>query len=858
MNAFAKAIYEQKYAHDIDGRKETWEETANRVGRTVLKAVHASKDLQDDAVEIIRTKKFIPGGRYLASTGKQFHQTQNCLLLRAQDSREGWSDLYQKASMALMTGAGIGVDYSHVRGEGKPIRKTGGRATGPLALCESLNRVGCAIRQGGDRRSAIWAGLSWQHPDIHKFITFKNWSPEVRALKEKDFDFPATMDGTNISVQLDDEFFAAFGDEKHAKHSLAHSVYWATVRQMLKTGEPGFSVDLGKNSKETLRNACVPAGTEILTRKGYKAIETLLGQTVEVWNGSEWSKVKPKVTGKNERVVKVLLSSGQSLICTRNHKFIVALDYFGTTKRIDAAELQSEMKLVKANYPIIAGGEPNEDAYKQGFISAEGMDDYNFFMVYEPKYMCLKRLDVVAAKAVNGRVTVRVNFAKRPKSFVPFEWDVQSRLNWLAGLLDGDGTLLKEGGTQISSVNLSFLLNCQKLLTTLGVGSKVTAAQEAGMRSLPDGRGGIQDYYCQDLYRLLIGATEMQDLHGLGLRCERMDFSKFKPNRNAGRFAQVISVEDFGIADTVYCFNEPKKHSAIFEGILTGQCTEVTSADDSDICNLGSINLAQITSVAEFESVMNSAITFLLAGTVYSDVPYAKVDQIRTKNRRLGLGLMGIHEWLLVRGKRYGQDAELEEILKIYAQSTKAAREWADKWDLSHPVKTRAIAPTGTIGIIAETSTGIESLFCVAYKRRYAKGNLWAYQYVVDPTAKRLIDSGINPDLIEDAYTLAEDPERRVAFQAWTQQFVDHGISSTINLPAWGSEANNESKVQPFGEMLIRYLPKLRGITCYPDGGRSGQPLQPIKYATAIKHVGEVFEEAVDVCDLTKGGSCGA
>src|SRR5690606_26925539 len=175
---------------------------------------------------------------------------------RAEDSREGWADLMQKATMALMTGAGIGVVYSDVRPEGTIIKRTGGKATGPLALMQMLNEAGRGIMQGGSRRSAIWAGLHWIHPDIFKFIQIKNWSPEVRALKEKDFNFPATLDGTNISVILDDDFFVAYDDPNHKDYSLAHNVYWATVRQMLKTAEPGFSIDVGPNRGENLRNAC--------------------------------------------------------------------------------------------------------------------------------------------------------------------------------------------------------------------------------------------------------------------------------------------------------------------------------------------------------------------------------------------------------------------------------------------------------------------------------------------------------------------------------------------------------------------------------------------------------------------------
>lgn len=257
LSPFANDVFLHKYAHTKgDGTKESWDECARRVATNVMKSVNAKKSLVDDVYEIIRDRRFIPGGRYLYAAGRPFHQVQNCLLLKAYDSREGWSELMQKATMALMTGAGIGAVYSDIRAEGKIIRKTGGYATGPIALMQMLNEAGRGIRQGGSRRSAIWAGLHWNHPDVFKFIELKNWIPEVRALKLKDFNFPATMDGTNISVILDTEFFKAYNNENHKNHSLAHAVYWAVVRQMLKTAEPGFSIDTGINEGENLRNAC--------------------------------------------------------------------------------------------------------------------------------------------------------------------------------------------------------------------------------------------------------------------------------------------------------------------------------------------------------------------------------------------------------------------------------------------------------------------------------------------------------------------------------------------------------------------------------------------------------------------------
>lgn len=542
MSMFAQTILNQKYAHTKrDGSKETWDEIAKRVTKHVMRSLPDVDTDDIKAIEVaIRERKFIPGGRYLYSAGRPYHQVQNCLLLRAEDSREGWAELMQKSTQALMTGAGIGVDYSAIRSEGSIIRKTGGTATGPLALMQMLNEAGRGIMQGGSRRSAIWAGLNWKHADIHKFIRMKDWSQDIKSLKEKDFNFPATMDGTNISVLLDKSFFDAHSNDRNPNHAHAKGVYNSVLLQMLSTAEPGFSVDY-ENARESLRNAC----------------------------------------------------------------------------------------------------------------------------------------------------------------------------------------------------------------------------------------------------------------------------------------------------------------------------TEVTSEDDSDICNLGSINMARIDTIEEFARIVTLGTLFLLAGTAYSDVPYSKVDMIRTKNRRLGLGIMGIHEWLLKRGKTYGVTDELHQWLAVYATSTDTAARLAEKHGLSAPVKTRAIAPTGSIGILAETTTGIEPIFCVAYKRRYLKGNVWHYQYVIDPTAKRLIEQGISPDKIEDAYTLAEDVEKRVRFQAEVQEYVDHGISSTINLPSWGSELNNASRVQEFGQMLIKYLHRLRGVTAYPDGCRGGQPLSPVKYNTAIKHTGEIFVEAVDICDISKSGSCG-
>jgi ribonucleoside-diphosphate reductase alpha chain len=120
---------------------------------------------------------------------------------------------------------------------------------------------------------------------------------------------------------------------------------------------------------------------------------------------------------------------------------------------------------------------------------------------------------------------------------------------------------------------------------------------------------------------------------------------------------------------------------------------------------------------------------------------------------------------------------------------------------------------------------------------------------------------GADPNKIESSLDLAEDYERRMMFQADVQDYVDMSISSTINLPSWGSSLNNEDKVDDFASTLASYAHRLRGFTVYPDGARGGQPLVSVSYSEAVDKLGTEFEEGIethDICDISgTGGSCG-
>ncbi len=724
---FCEDIFTHKYKHK---QCETWEE----LSKTLIREV-CGKYLPEEQLKQLEEQhsemKCIAGGRYLYYAGRGMKYYNNCFLFKSfEDSREDWAYLSWKAESCLMTGGGIGNDYSIYRSKGSLLSKTGGFASGPISKMKMINEIGREVMQGGSRRSAIYASLNWRHPDAGEFLHCKDWNAmpvsgaydengnniTIGYLKEKDFNYPAPLDMTNISLNYDNAFLEEIYDKPYEELYEIYKkggykavselpvvkiplTFLENCRQALKTGEPGFSFNFFDKENETARNACQPGWATVLTPEGIKTFNEI-GVGSIIWSTEGWTKVVKKWSNGIKPVYKISFQDGNEFIGTLDHELIIESD-------------DDECKKCKA-----------EDILKNNF-----------------KVYC-------------------------------FNYNPDSILNKFTE----DPNLISNRFT-------------------------------TPLRHLSDKHISTEEVY-------------------------------------------KITVDN-------------NTHTYWTGGVNVANCTEVTSEDDSDVCNLGSINMAEIETIEEFESVVRNMTAFLLCGTLEAQLPYEKVYEVRNKNRRLGLGLMGVHEWLLKRGYRYEVTKELHEWLKVFRDASKdEGTKLAQRLGISIPVAFCAIAPTGSIGILAGTSTGIEPLFAVAYKRRYLKGmKEWHYQYVVDGTAKILVDNfNINPHDIETSLDLASDYERRIQFQADVQDYIDMSISSTINMPRWGTELNNDTRVEEFARVLAKYAVRLRGFTCYPDGARGGQPLVPVDYYEALSSVGQEFKEQFhDVCDITnKGGTCGS
>lgn len=522
MSMFAHTIFQRTYAATPS---ETWAECAERVASAVFEPGQDNEYTR----RAINQREFIPGGRYLYCAGRPIQQFSNCFGFVAEDHREGWGNLLRDITLCLSMGGGLGVNYSDIRPQGSPIGRMGGTASGPLALMQMVNEVARHVMAGGKRRSALFGGLRWDHPDIQAFIDIKQWSDTYKQLKAENFEHPAPLDMTNVSVMVDRKYLTGLWNEDPSVWALHEQI----CARMCESGEPGF-------------------------------------------------------------------------------------------------------------------------------------------------------------------------------------------------------------------INM---------------------------------------------------ATRLQD--------------------------------------------DP-------DALTMNACCEAT-LHHNDVCNLGSVVLSRIRDLSHLEEVTRQAVRFLYAGSRVSVYPTPGTKEVAGRNRRIGLGLMGLHEWCLQRRKPYAWDEELDRWMQTWAQ---VADDESYKLGQAYgvePVATRAIAPTGTISIIAETTGGIEPLFCTAYKRRYIDAGRHKFQYVVDPTARRLMDQGVPAKEIEDAYDLSYDLERRFDMQVNLQRYVDQAISNTINIPAgWDSSA--------FARLTAKYLPKIKGLTVYPDGARAGQPLSRVPVDEALEAEGVVFEEDAERCAQ---GVCG-
>lgn len=850
---------------------------------------------------ILGAMRFLLPGRAQSAIGAMRETTaHNCFVSATiSDSfvhgTDSIMDVAKLAAATMRMGGGIGYDFSTLRPRGDAIRRLQSISSGPVSFMSIFNQVGLCTASSGHRRGAQMGVLRVDHPDIIEYIGAKQPTDSQRALwkivQELPEDHPSRelaeaalqellpLQGFNISVGVTDEFMECVYLGRDFDLRFNGQVYrtvdarelWEKImRSTWDWSEPGVLFLDRINTMNNLwyaevisaTNPCVPAGTPILTKEGWKPIESLVGQSVSVWNGYEWSETEPRPTGVDQPLVTVKLSNGTTLTCTEAHKFILA-----DGKRIEAIDLIVGDQLLEGEWPVIDSGEDNELAYTQGFYSGDGWTEttrkrsfISFkkiekkrcepYLVFERSYDC----------ANDYRMLYLTKLVDVDKTFVPgTEWSVRSRLDWLAGLFDSDGTLAWSHDTdgknsscaiQVCSVEKEFIYKTALLLQTLGV-KPVLSSTEHREKS-----GGFENG--RPVYYLQVRASEATKLVSLGLITHRLDLSENYPARSAARKLRVLSVKPAGIAPVVFCFTESVRNLGCFNGVLTGQCGE-QPLPPHGACLLGSFNLVQYLSpVGGVRAPETPAWSFdydLLTADIpiivramdnildRSRYPVAQQKAEALMKRRMGLGITGLANAGEAQGLSYGSPAFVEftkRVLTIIRNETYRASALLAKEKEPFPlydeerypegkfIKTlpddiqslirkngirnshlTSIAPTGTISMCADNvSSGLEPVLYHTAERN-----------INTPTGSQRVT-------IEDYGTaflgvrgrLSEEvaPEEHIAVLCAAQELVDSAVSKTVNVDKKTSWAS-------FKELYaMGHRGGAKGLTTYNKDGKRG------------------------------------
>ncbi len=367
-------------------------------------------------------------------------------------------------------------------------------------------------------------------------------------------------------------------------------------------------------------------------------------------------------------------------------------------------------------------------------------------------------------------------------------------IGFLQGLFSADGSVQYNAAKQDCTVRLAsssrqLMSDVQLLLANLGIVSRIYNRRPAQRRPMPDGRGGSKLYATAAQFELVIGKANRDRfaaLVGFADAKKQATLDAFVTQQRRGPYREtytdrVASVTDAGVTD-VYDLTEPITHSLIANGLVAHNCGEQWLGPYENCC-LGSINLAQhVTADGEVdwakleESTVVS--TRFLDNVVDANKYVPAVPQLREaalRNRRIGLGIMGLGDLMYRLGVRYGSPegqefaAQVMEFVRFHAMRTSVAlaeergpflaitgsiydpadlkwtppaplapyqHDWArpalDWGEIVEGIKQHGIrnaaqttvAPTGTIGTVAGCEGyGCEPVFALAYTRTVKDGD---------------------------------------------------------------------------------------------------------------------------------------
>lgn len=669
-------------------------------------------------------------------------------------------------------------------------------------------------------------------------------------------------------------------------------------------------------------NPCVTGDTWVMTKKGPKKVIDLQHRFTAIVDGREHDASNGFFKTGIKPVYRLKTKQGFELRLTKDHR---VRKKSNSLEWVKAGKLKPGDKITLHNHPDVSWkGEHTEgEGYVMGLLLGNGTINlsksggkmilsswgntpgpiavrnyvYNFannlphrsdfkgwFHIQDRNEY---RLSLVSIDTIGHKFNIKT------KKYITEEMEIASSdfyKGFLRGLFDADGsvqgTQMKGVSVRLAQNNVELLNAVQRMLLRLGIASKIYANRKsAGTSKLPDGKGGKKDYPVKSMHELVISC---QNLHTFYKRVGFADIEKMEKLKNLlNNYKRNLNQEDFSVTVQEICFDGveevydvkvPGVNAFDANGLYVHNCAE-QMLHDSDICNLGSINLDKFVKNQKVNWKRLGQVTELATRMLdnvidITDFPVDRVNKVFKKNRRIGLGIMGFADILFQLRIPYNSEQGRETAQKLMKFINNAAHKTSiqlakekgifDNYNKSvfkkKQIKMRnaaltTIAPTGSISMVVDTSSGLEPCFALAYvkevmggqKLYYANRHLEKALREKDIYSDKLIHEIAQKGSVQSfkqiplslrkvfVGTFDISVKDHIKMQAAFQKHVDNSISKTINFP---NSAATEDVLHAY---MRAWKSKCKSCTVYREGSRKTEVL-----TLASKKETEISSPALD------------
>lgn len=837
--------------------------------------------------------RFLPNSPCLMNAGlDKINQLFACFVIPTADSIEAIMKTNTELAYITKYTGGVGINISTIRPAGDIIESLGIPSKGWEPWLKMFNNTIANIGQGR-RTGALMIVADISHPNIEWFISCK--------------DEDETLNNMNISVLITDDFMQAVEEDsdfdlifedKVYKTIKAKELFSKIVYQAWKNGEPGviFIDEVNKKHPidEIIRssNPCQPANATVLTQHGISTIGNInVGD--KIWDGHDWTQVINKINRGKKPVYRYDTSVGYFL-GTQEHKIIQKgfKIEVKNAKSIDRICGPSPKMWVINPIDIMDGlvfgdGSRHKESEYQVYLDV-GEKDQDYFEDNDIKSLFIGKHDAKDERGWKVETTLTFDELEHlPERVIPDRFmyaDVGTKIGFLRGLFSANGSICGDRVTLKTSCQTT-AFQVRTMLNSIGIYSYITINKAKKIKW----HNG--DYMSKKSYTVNI-TTEREFFYSkIGFiqkykmtKLKKVIDSEGKLCRKRSQSFKITNIDYIGSIEVFDITVDNSSHTYWSDGLNVSNCGE-SMLLPYEACDLGSINLSAYCTLSEdkwgnpksyknYNDCINwdllgtdtrYAVTFLDALIDLTAYPIQQIEEVCKKNRKIGLGVMGVAELLYKLGVGYGTRKGRNIIDSIYKFILESAEH--QTMDLgakkgpfpNNNVKPEYLkkgfnerrnsvltvqAPTGSISIIANTTSGIEPLFALSFKKNVLDNeelietNKVFQIYCENKFGKEEAEAIIKTIIEEYDGSIAKSPafsntekkifvtakdldyKSHVDMQIVVQKYVENSVSKTINLP-------NHATVEDVENAYLRaYNGNCKGITVYRDGSRKKQVLQ--------------------------------